>query len=34
MLLFHDTDLQVLQDVGAFIFVHKTKLFVLPHQLH
>jgi len=26
--------IQVLQNVHAFIFVYRTKLFILPHQLH
>jgi len=31
---FHDKDLQVLQNVCALTFVYRTKLFLLPHQLH
>ena len=32
--LFHDTDLQVLQNMHASVFVYRTKLILLPHQLH
>ena len=30
---FHDTEIQVLQNVCVFIFVYRTKSFFLPHQL-